>query len=70
LLHAKTAAALVKPLVDNYDYKPTNYLAADETYIKGVSNPRDVDPCILAMRMAFAKFKIFPGKALKLLDTV
>ena len=36
--YAKTAAALVKPFVDSYDYKPTNYLAADETYtkVKGV----------------------------------
>ncbi|WP_147291427.1 transposase [Clostridium putrefaciens] len=32
--YAITAAALVKPYVDNYDYKPTNYLAADETYTK------------------------------------
>jgi len=85
--YAKTAAALVKPFVDNYDYKPTNYLAADETYtkVKGVrhyvwfvmdalkksilgyqiSNTRDVGPCILAMRMAFSKFKAFPGKVLK-----
>ncbi|MBE0573985.1 DDE-type integrase/transposase/recombinase [Candidatus Dojkabacteria bacterium] len=85
--YAKTAAALAKPFVDNYNYKPTNYLAADETYIKvkgirhyvwfimdaikksilgyRVSNTRDVGPCILAMRMAFAKFKNFPGKALK-----
>lgn len=85
--YAKTAAALVKPFVDNYDYKPTNYLAADETYtkVKGVrhyvwfvmdaikksilgyqiSNTRDVGPCILAIRMAFSKFKEFPGKALK-----
>ncbi len=85
--YAKTAAALVKPFVDSYNYKPTNYLAADETYtkVKGVrhyvwfimdaikksilgyqiSNTRDVGPCILAMRMAFAKFKDFPGKALK-----
>jgi len=85
--YAKTAAALVKPFVDNYDYKPTNYLAADETYtkVKGVrhyvwfimdaikksilgyqiSNTRDVGPCILAMRMAFSKFKEFPGKALR-----
>ena len=85
--YAKTAAALVKPFVDNYDYKPTNYLAADETYtkVKGVrhyvwfvmdalkksilgyqiSNTRDVGPCILAMRMAFSKFREFPGKALK-----
>ena len=85
--YAKTAAALVKPFVDSYDYKPTNYLAADETYtkVKGVrhyvwfimdalkksilgyqiSSTRDVGPCILAMRMAFAKFKEFPGMALK-----
>ena len=85
--YAKTAAALVKPFVDNYDYKPSNYLAADETYtkVKGIrhyvwfvmdalkksilgyqiSNTRDVGPCILAMRMAFSKFKEFPGKALK-----
>jgi len=30
-----------------------------------VSGTRDVGPCILAMRMAFAKFKQFPGKALR-----
>ena len=85
--YATTAAFLVKPFVDSFDYKPTNYLAADETYtkVKGVkhyvwfimdaikksilgyrsSNSRDVGPCILAMRMAFDKFKEFPGKALK-----
>lgn len=85
--YAITAAALVKPFVDNYDYKPTNYLAADETYtkVKGirqyvwfvmdaikksilgyqVSYTRDTGPCILTMRMAFSKFKEFPGKALK-----
>lgn len=85
--YAKTAAVIVKPFVDSFDYKPTNYLAADETYIKvkgvknyvwfvmdvikksilgyQVSDSRDVGPCILAMRMAFAKFKEFPGKALK-----
>jgi transposase-like protein len=85
--YAITAAAFVKPFVDNYDYKPTNYLAADETYtkVKGVrhyvwfvmdaikksilgyqiSDTRDTGPCILAMRMAFSKFKEFPGKALK-----
>ena len=36
--YAKTAAAIVKPFVDSYDYRPTNYLAADETYtkVKGV----------------------------------
>jgi transposase-like protein len=85
--YAKTAAALVQPFVDNYNYKPTTYLAADETYIKvkgikhyvwfvmdalkksilgyRVSSSRDVGPCILAMRMAFAKFKEFPGMALR-----
>ena len=30
-----------------------------------VSDTRSVGPCILAMRMAFEKFKTFPGKALK-----
>ena len=85
--YATTAAYIVKPFVDSFDYKPTNYLAADETYtkVKGVkhyvwfimdaikksilgyrsSDSRDVAPCILAMRMAFDKFKQFPGKALK-----
>lgn len=85
--YAITAAALVKPFVDNYDYKPTNYLAGDETYtkVKGVrqyvwfvmdaikksiigyqaSYTRDAGPCILTMRMAFSKFKVFPGKSLK-----
>jgi len=32
--YARSAAAIVKYFVDNYDYKPTNYLAADETYVK------------------------------------
>ncbi len=32
--YAKTAAAIVQPYVDSYDYKPTSYLAADETYVK------------------------------------
>ena len=84
---ATTAAYCVKPFVDSYDYKPTNYLTADETYtkVKGSrryvwfimdaikksilgyrsSSSRDTTPCILAMRMAFDKFKKFPGKALK-----
>jgi transposase-like protein/transcription elongation factor Elf1 len=30
-----------------------------------VSSNRDVGPCILAMRLAFEKFKVFPGTALK-----
>lgn len=85
--YAKTAAFIVKPFVDDFDYKPTNYLAADETYVKikgvthyvwfvmdalkksilgyQVSNSRSIGPCILTMRMAFAKFKEFPGLALK-----
>jgi len=85
--YATTASYCIKPFVDSYDYKPTNYLAADETYtkVKGSkryvwfimdaikksilgyrsSDSRDVGPCILAMRMAFDKFKTFPGKALK-----
>lgn len=33
-IYAKTAAAIVKPFVDSFDYKPSNYLAADETYVK------------------------------------
>jgi len=85
--YATTAAFCIKAFVDNFDYKPSKFLAADETYtkLKGVkqyiwfiidamtksilgyrvSLSRDVGPCILAMRMAFAKFKKFPGKALK-----
>ena len=90
--YATTAAYCVKPFVDSFDYKPTNYLAADETYtkVKGLkhyvwfimdaikksiigyraSDSRDTVPCILAMRMAFDKFKKFPSKALNLLLTV
>lgn len=85
--YAKTASVIVKPFVDDFDYKPTNYLAADETYVKikgvthyvwfvmdalkksilgyQVSNTRSIGPCILAMRMAFDKFKNFPGLNLK-----
>lgn len=85
--YAMTAAAVIKPFTDTFDYKPANILSADETYIKvkginhyvwfimdackksilgyQVSDTRAVGPCILAMRMAFEKFKIFPGKALK-----
>jgi transposase-like protein/uncharacterized protein YbaR (Trm112 family) len=32
--YAKTAAVLIKPFVDNFDYKPSNTYIADETYIK------------------------------------
>ena len=85
--YAKTAAVIIRPFVDSYNYNPSNELAADETYIKikgvkayvwlimdkasrsilgyQVSTSRDVGPCILTMRMAFEKFKEFPGKALK-----
>ena len=85
--YALTAAAVIKPFVDTYNYKPSNILSADETYIKvkgithyvwlvmdackksilgyQVSDTRAVGPCILAMRMAFDKFKVFPGKLLK-----
>lgn len=85
--YCRTAAILVKPFVDSFDYEPSTSLAADETYIKikgikgylwlimdtvsrsilgyQVSKSRDVGPCILTMRMAFEKFKAFPGKALK-----
>jgi transposase-like protein/uncharacterized protein YbaR (Trm112 family) len=85
--YAMTAAAVIKPFVDTFDYKPSNILSADETYIKvkgirhyvwivmdackksilgyQVSDTRAVGPCILAMRMAFEKFKTFPNKALK-----
>ena len=85
--YALTAAAVIKPFVDTFDYKPSKILSADETYIKvkgakyyiwivmdackksilgyHVSDTRSVAPCILAMRMAFDKFKEFPGKALK-----
>ena len=32
--YARTAAMVIKPFVDNYDYKPSDTLVADETYIK------------------------------------
>ena len=32
--YAKTAAVLIRPFVDSYDYNPSHELAADETYIK------------------------------------
>lgn len=85
--YTNTVAAIVKPFVDSFDYKPSNYITGDETYgkIKGVryytwlvmdaikksilgyrvSFTRDTGSCILALRMAFAKFKEFPGKALR-----
>lgn len=85
--YATTVAFCIKPFVDSFDYNPTNFLAADETYtkVKGKkryvwfvmdavkksilgycsSVARDVEPCIYALRLAFEKFKKFPGKALK-----
>ncbi len=82
-----TAASVIKSFVDTYDYRPSNIISADETYIKKlgikyyvwiimdackksilgyqVSDTRSTGPCILAMRMAFEKFKKFPGKALR-----
>ena len=84
--YAYTASLIIKPFVDNFDYQPSNFLAADETYtkVKGhkrfvwfvmdaikksilgyhSSEYRDTIPCILTLRMAFDKFKKFPGKAL------
>lgn len=32
--YAKTAAVVIKPFVDHYDYPPSNTFVADETYIK------------------------------------
>ena len=32
--YAKTAAIVIKPFTDHYDYKPSPVLTADETYIK------------------------------------
>lgn len=32
--YALSAASVIKPFVDNYDYKPSKILSADETYIK------------------------------------
>ena len=32
--YALTAAAVIKPFVDTYNYKPSKILSADETYIK------------------------------------
>lgn len=79
--YATTASYCIKPFVDSYDYKPSSFIAADETYtkVKGSkryvwfiidaikksilgyisSDSRDTLPCILAMRMAFDKFKKF-----------
>lgn len=40
--YATTAAYCVKPFDDSFDYKPTNYLAADETYTKVKGSKRYV----------------------------
>lgn len=85
--YVHTASAIVATYVNDYDYKPTNYLAADETYVKvkganhyvwfvmdtikksilghAVSSARTLEPCMLALRRAFAHFSKFPGAALK-----
>jgi transposase-like protein len=85
--YVHTASAVVSQFTLDYDYRPTNYLAADETYVKvkgsnhyvwlvmdaikksiighAVSNARTLEPCMLALRRAFAHFGEFPGKALK-----
>jgi transposase-like protein len=38
--YVKTASAIVAPFVNDFDYKPTNYAAGDETYtkVKGVKH--------------------------------
>lgn len=78
---ARTAAVIVKPFVDSFDYEPSSSLVADETYIKmkgkryyiwfvldsvkksilgyKISFKRDLEPCMVALRMAFDKFKPF-----------
>ena len=40
--HAQIATYCVKPFDDSFDYKPTNYLAADETYTKVKGSKRYV----------------------------
>lgn len=32
--YAMTAAAVIKPFIDTFDYKSSNILSANETYIK------------------------------------
>ena len=88
--YVRTASAILAPFVHDFDYKPTTYLAGDETYIKvkgvrhyvwfvmdvikksvvgyAVSSERSLEPCMLAMRRAFSKFKTFPGAALKFIS--
>jgi len=85
---AKTAAVIVKPFVDSFDYKPTSSLVADETYIKTkgkryyiwfvldavkksilgykISSKRDLEPCMVALRMAFDKFHSFVQDSIQL----
>lgn len=40
--YATTVAYCIKPFVDSYDYKPTNFLVADETYTKVKNSKRYV----------------------------
>ena len=85
--YVRTASAIVAPFVQDFDYKPTNFLAGDETYTKvkgfkhyvwfvmdvikksiigyAVSSERTLEPCMLAMRRAFSRFREFPGMSLK-----
>lgn len=32
--YAMTSVAIIKPFVDTFDYKPSNILSANETYVK------------------------------------
>jgi hypothetical protein len=53
----------VEPLIPTSMIIPA---VAGNCCVKSVTtNALDVGPCILVMRMAFAKFKEFPGMALK-----
>lgn len=85
---ARTAAVIVKPFVDSFDYKPTDSLVADKTYIKTkgkrhyiwfvldavkksilgykISSKRDLEPCMIALRMAFDKLKPFINNKIQL----
>ena len=46
--YALTAAAVIKPFVDTYNYKPSKILSADETYIKvkGIKHFLDCNGCL------------------------
>lgn len=87
---ARTAAVIVKPFVDSFDYDPSTSLVADETYIKTkgkrhyiwfvldsvkksilgytISSHRDLLACMIALRMAFDKFKPFIEDSVQLVS--